>query len=235
MSNCTNLTKAKEKILYKWYKDDYKGSSLITKLVNKELRKIGGISQKDYDNFYSLANEVFFKSLKTWDEKRSFYNFFKSNFKRKLATELRNMNRKKKGGIGGDVIASTYNDENDPTGEKRYREKEILLSMDKKANELSLDYSENEDFDMYDTVYGGNNIEDYFFNNREETSDAYEKFFNNCSRQQRKIIQYKIDNPKCLEKELCKDLNISSKTYHQQMNAILNNNYLFIIRGNLYL
>ena len=234
MSNCANMSKIKEKVLYKWYKNDYDGNSLISKLVNKEIKKIGGISQKDNDNFYSLANEVFFKSLKTWDEKRSFHNFFKSNFKRKLATELRNMNRSKRGGSGGNVFVSIYDDKNDPTGEKRYREKEALISADKKANTLSLDFSDNEDFDMYDTVYGGNNIDDYFFG-KEDTSEAYEKFFNNCSRQQRKIIQYKIDNPNCLERELCKELGISSKTYHQQMNAILNNEYLFVIRGNLYL
>lgn len=234
MSNCTDLTKAKEKILYKWYKNDYKGTSMIANFVNKEIKKIGGISQKDHDNFHSLANEVFFKSLKTWDEKRSFYNFFKSNFGRKLATELRNMNCTKRGGLGGNIFVSSYDDKNDPTGEKRYKEKELMLSTSKRANTLSLDFSDNEDFDMYDTVYGGNNIEDYFFG-EEDTSEAYEKFFNNCSRQQRKIIQYKIDNPKCLERELCKELGISSKTYHQQMNAILNNEYLFIVKGNLHL
>ena len=65
MSNYANLTKAKEKILYKWYKNDYKGTSMIANFVNKEIKKIGGISQKDHDNFHSLANEVFFKSLKT--------------------------------------------------------------------------------------------------------------------------------------------------------------------------
>ena len=42
----------------------------IKHIVNQILKQFGGISQKDLDDFYSVANETFVIALKTWDKDR---------------------------------------------------------------------------------------------------------------------------------------------------------------------
>ena len=50
-----------DKILDGYYKDN---AQKLRAIVDKLLRDFGGISQKDYDDFYSLANAVFAGALK---------------------------------------------------------------------------------------------------------------------------------------------------------------------------
>ena len=49
--------------------DEYYGDNAkrIREVVDRILLKFGGIYQKDYDDFYSLANEVFVDVLKRYD------------------------------------------------------------------------------------------------------------------------------------------------------------------------
>ena len=229
MTNFVELSEAKKSVLTKWYSGDYAGNSMIQKTVQKELRKIGGISQMEEDNFYSLANEVFFNTLKLWDEKRSFKTYFKSNLRRKVSTELRNMNRKKNGGNGGSTFISNYDDNNDPTGEKRFREKEKNFYDNRRMNTMSLDFMIDDECDMYDCVYGGNNIQDYIDGICEEKSDAYNDFLDYCSRMQKEILNYKMEHHGYTERDLCNALGISTSTYHQQMNELLDNPYVFCL------
>lgn len=224
-SNC--LSEKKQKMLEKWYKGDFNGNSLIQKVTQDEVKKIGGLTQMDEDNFYSLANEVFFRTLKSWDEERSFKAFFKSNMKRKIATELRNMNRKKRGGMdNANEPRIAYDDKNDPTGEYRYIESERRYLYQKNNNVLSLDYQIDEETNMHDIVSGGDNIQEYF-DKMEEYSNEYNNFMDNCSRMQRKILEFKMNNLGCRERDICEALNISSKIYHQHMDDILMNPYVF--------
>ena len=221
------MSNKKQEILEKWYKGDFNGNSLVQKVTQDEIKRIGGLSQMDEDNFYSLANEVFFNTLKSWDEERSFKVFFRSNLRRKIATELRNMNRKKRGGFDSyNNTAPVLNDENDPTGEKRYRESERKYLYQKNNNVLSLDYPIDDETNMHDIVSGGDNIQEYF-DSMEEYSDEYNNFMDSCSRMQRKILQYKMNHLGCRERDVCKALNISSKVYHQQMEDMLYNPYVF--------
>lgn len=233
MSDCTSLSSSKNDVLLKWYEGDYYGKSLIQKTVKNELRKIGGLSQMEEDNFYSIANEVFFNSLKLWDEKRSFRTFFVSNLRRKISTELRDMNRKKNGGNGGNVFISNYDNNSDPTGEKRYKERERAICTSRKANTLSLDYVIDDETDMYDYVYGGDNIKDFLDELCSDNSDAYNDFLSYCSRLQREILSFKMDNLGCQEKEICNALNISPTTYHQQMEDLLDNPYVFMLEASV--
>lgn len=230
MPYCEELSETKNNMLLKWYAGDYCGKSLVRKTVSNELKKIGGIAQMDEDNFYSIANEVFFKTLKLWDEKRSFKTFFKSNLHRKISSELRNMNRKKNGGNGGVVFISNYDNNNDPTGEKRFREKETEFYNNGRMNTMSLDFVMEDDVDMYDVVYGGNNVNDYLNHIcKDNESTTYDDFMNYCSRMQREILEYRMDHPKCSEKEVCNVFKISANTYHQHMNELLDNPYVFCL------
>ena len=61
------------------------------------LVKIGGISNKDYDDFYSIALEVLLNSATKYDSAKSkFKTFLIGNIERKFKTEIRDRNREKR-------------------------------------------------------------------------------------------------------------------------------------------
>lgn len=69
----------------------------LKKICYPMLVKIGGISNKDYDDFYSIALEVLADSVVKYDSSKSkFRTFLIGNIKRKFNTEVRDRNRKKR-------------------------------------------------------------------------------------------------------------------------------------------
>ena len=81
-------------IVNEYYKNDAKKLHIV---VDNILRKYGGIFDKDRDDFYSLANEVFVTTLRDFDESKcNFDGFLYSNLSRKIITEIRDRNREKR-------------------------------------------------------------------------------------------------------------------------------------------
>lgn len=81
--------------------------------------KIGEISQKDYDDLYSLAQVVFLDSLLNYNEKIcQFHPFLVSSLKKRLySTHIRDRNRKKRSVVmkddeGNDVFVKNISLEN---------------------------------------------------------------------------------------------------------------------------
>ena len=68
----------------------------LHKAVDKILFKFGGLSNKDRDDFYSLANEVFTDVLKRYDNMQSFDGFLYSCLSNKIMTEITRRNREKR-------------------------------------------------------------------------------------------------------------------------------------------
>lgn len=68
----------------------------LHKVVDKILFKFGGLSGKDRDDFYSLANEVFTNVLKRYDGVQSFDGFLYSCLSNKIMTEITRRNREKR-------------------------------------------------------------------------------------------------------------------------------------------
>ena len=62
--------------------------------------KFGGISNKDYDDFYSIANMVLWNDVQNFDESKgiSFENILKFHLRNKFKTAMTKRNRKKRGG-----------------------------------------------------------------------------------------------------------------------------------------
>lgn len=58
-------------ILDTYYADNAKK---LHRTVDRILSKFGGLSNKDQDDFYSLANEVFVDVMKRYDNTQSFGN-----------------------------------------------------------------------------------------------------------------------------------------------------------------
>lgn len=82
-----------EKILITYYSDNAKK---LHKIVDKILLKFGGLSGKDLDDFYSLANEVFVNVMQRYDNSQSFDAFLYSCLLNKIKTEMTRRNREKR-------------------------------------------------------------------------------------------------------------------------------------------
>ncbi|MBD5494520.1 MAG: sigma-70 family RNA polymerase sigma factor [Lachnospiraceae bacterium] len=82
-----------EQILIKYYENNAKK---LHKTVDKILLKFGGLLEKDVDDFYSLANEVFVDAMKRYDDSQSFDAFLYSCLLNRIKTEMTRRNREKR-------------------------------------------------------------------------------------------------------------------------------------------
>lgn len=80
-------------ILDSYYADNAKK---LHKVVDRILSKFGGLSNRDKDDFYSLANEVFAEIMKKYDYEQSFDGFLYSYLLNKIMTEITRRNREKR-------------------------------------------------------------------------------------------------------------------------------------------
>lgn len=82
-----------EEILNLYYKDN---ACKLHKTVDRILLKYGGLSDRDTDDFYSLANEVFTDVIKRYDNSQSFDSFLYSCLSNRIKTEMTKRNREKR-------------------------------------------------------------------------------------------------------------------------------------------
>lgn len=137
-----------EQILNTYYADNAKK---LRKMVDAILLKFGGLYDKDKDDFYSLANEVFVDVRKKYDHSQSFDKFLYSCLLNKIKTEMTKRNRYKRKAdrmsvsidepIGvdgeltlGDLIADGFDIEKEVFGE---REEEYSARMSLYLSRLS--------------------------------------------------------------------------------------------------
>lgn len=88
-----NLEVLQSNILETYYADNAKK---LHKIVDRILSKFGGLSSKDLDDFYSLANEVFVDVMKRFDYAQSFDGFLYSCLSNKIMSEITRRNREKR-------------------------------------------------------------------------------------------------------------------------------------------
>lgn len=153
--------------------------------------KFGGISEKDYDDFYSIANMVLWNDIQSFDESKgiSFENILKFHLRNKFKTAMTKRNRKKRGGT------------ND-----RYGSQEVSLDapvsiQDGNDTNLLEIISNDMKSDMEDQVTGL------------KYSDRVGKFLDNLSRRNRKIAMYIMVGYD--PKDIKRILNISEREYNQ--------------------
>ncbi|MBD5551554.1 MAG: hypothetical protein HDQ96_10335 [Lachnospiraceae bacterium] len=82
-----------EQIVITYYENNAKK---LHKIVDRILSKFGGLSDKDLDDFYSLANEVFVDVMRRYDDSQSFDTFLYSCLLNKIKTEMARRNREKR-------------------------------------------------------------------------------------------------------------------------------------------
>lgn len=68
----------------------------LHRMVDKILFKFGGLTYKDTDDFYSLANEVFADVIRKYDDSQSFDGFLYSCLSNKIMSEITRRNREKR-------------------------------------------------------------------------------------------------------------------------------------------
>lgn len=86
----------REELLTEYYAHDAKK---LHNLVDGILKKFGGISDKDLDDFYSLANEVFAIALEDFNGTGTFDGFLKFRLSNKIKSMITARNRKKRANI----------------------------------------------------------------------------------------------------------------------------------------
>ena len=89
----TDLAALQSDILDSYYADNAKK---LHKVVDRILSKFGGLSNKDTDDFYSLANEVFAEIMTRYDYEQSFDGFLYSCLSNKIMSEITKRNREKR-------------------------------------------------------------------------------------------------------------------------------------------
>jgi DNA-directed RNA polymerase specialized sigma24 family protein len=160
--------------------------SRLHKMVNSILRKFPSVCQKDCDDFYSLANEVFSDVLKRYDGEQSFDGFLYSCISNKVKTEMTRRNRKKRKPEKGKEEISIET----PIGNDGFTVSDTIVS----------------DFDLDCEIYSN----DFGFQFKDE---KIEKFYNNLSDKQKKLLQYKING---LEASIIKEkMNLTDNQYNK--------------------
>lgn len=82
-----------EQILITYYSNN---ARKLHKMVDKILSGFGGLYDKDKDDFYSLANEVFVDVMRRYDASKPFEAFLYSCLLNKIKTEMTKRNREKR-------------------------------------------------------------------------------------------------------------------------------------------
>ena len=87
-----------EEKLQDYYKVKANGETKLQTTVKNYIKKFGGIYQKDYDDFYSVANECVAKAIRMFDEdsQHDFDTYIKSCLIKKIKTEMTKRNRQKR-------------------------------------------------------------------------------------------------------------------------------------------
>lgn len=132
-----------EQILNSYYENNAKRLHLV---VDKILLHFGGLANKDVDDFYSLANEVFVDVMQRYDDKKTFDPFLYSCLSNKIKSEVTRRNREKRkidrisvpidSPIGdgsvtlADIIASDFNVEREVLGWEDERSSKIEYYLD---------------------------------------------------------------------------------------------------------
>lgn len=88
-----DLSALQSYILDTYYADNAKK---LHRVVDRILSKFGGLTYKDRDDFYSLANEVFADVMKRYDYEQSFDGFLYSCLSNKIMSEITKRNREKR-------------------------------------------------------------------------------------------------------------------------------------------
>lgn len=162
----------------------------LHKTVDKILCKFGGLSDKDTDDFYSLANEVFVDVLRRYDASQPFDGFLYSCLSNKIKTEITRRNREKR---------------------KADRMSISLDSMNNDDEECNLLDFIPADFDTFDEAIKAQECGQY-------QQDKVQLYISKLSNRQVSILNLLVDGYK--SNEIREMLEITSREYADDMGTM---------------
>ncbi len=173
-------------ILDSYYADNAKK---LRRTVDKILSKFGGLTGKDTDDFYSLANEVFVDVLKRYDPEQSFDGFLYSCLSNKIMSEITKRNREKR---KADRLCTSLDAVNSDGDNEKCSLLDFIPS----------------DFDTFDEALKAHE-------NGQYQDDKVQQYIARLSNRQVGILNLLIDDYK--PREIQRLLNISAKEYSDDM------------------
>lgn len=190
----------KQEVLERYYANN---ATKFRKLVDKILVKYGGTTLKDYDDFYSIANEVFADSLKRFDNRCKFKTFLWNCLENKFKSELTRRNRDKRAVFRKTIVNGKV-------------VKEVIP-------DVSLDsYIINDgsnDVTLRDVIYMNGTVEDKIFRGDEiGCSKKMMEYLNRLSTLQKNVLQ--LLSIGYSDNEIKEELHINTKQYSDCCAAI---------------
>lgn len=177
-----------------YYLMDGFGKTKLQRMIDGFLIKFGGLSQKDYDDFYSVANECFTKAIKCYNGENNFDNYIRSCMVKKLKTEMTRRNRQKRSNV--------YRHQN---GEK------VFIS----DTSLDMPISEDSKTTYGETIEGGMRADQMV---EDELSEGVQKFLSSLTETQQKICKCIMDG--MTSSEIKQELNLEDGALSKNMEVI---------------
>lgn len=179
-----------EELLQDYYEENGKK---IRHMVDNILAKFGGIYKKDYDDFYSIANEVMVNVCRTYDNSQNFEGYLYACLSNKIKTEVTKRNREKRQADRRCISIDT------PIhGEEDMTIGELLVS----------------DFDM-DREWQCVLSEEGTYTMMDERMKAY---LDNLTKLQRQIVRMRMEDMSATE--IKEELGLSEKQYQSEWRQI---------------
>lgn len=181
--------------------------SKLKKICNKEMLKFGGLSQKDYDCFYSRAGYELSIAREAYDPSKgkSFMDYALGVIKLSVCKEMTYRNREKRQLI----VEKEETDENGKTVKK----KEYISNIS-----IDTPIGDEDGLTVGDTLKSDFNIDDVIGEEINEYSDKIENFLERLSDIQKKIVKHIMKGYS--SKDIKKLLNLSDKQYQDAWNII---------------
>jgi len=177
--------------------------SKLRQMCNKRIAKLGGISQQEYDDFYSRVGYEIAKAKTAYDPSKgkTFMGYLCGVIKFAIWKEKTDKNRGKR----QNFIEYEETDENGNV----IKNKEYI-------SDVSLDapIGDGDGLTIADTLQSDFNMED----NLEDGNENVENFLKNLPNLQRQIIKLKMEDISV--SEIKSKLGLSDKEYSEQMNQI---------------
>lgn len=146
-----------DQIVIQYYENNAKK---LRNIVDKILLRFGGLSNKDLDDFYSLANEVFVDVMRRYDDSRSqpFDSFLQSCLSKRIKTEITRRNREKR-------------------------------KIDQLSISIDTPVGDNENSTIGDGIVGDFDLEREVFGEENNDTSKIEKYMSRLSKRQRRIAE----------------------------------------------
>lgn len=186
-----------ERVTERYYANN---ADKLHKMVDGIIKKFGGLSQKDTDDFYSLANEVFWIAVNDFNGRGDFNGFLYSRLVLKIRSMITERNRQKRSNV--EIIKQI-----DGSIKRIYHQPVALDAPIKNDDGTTTTYSDliESKFDMWNVI-------------SDEIDDKVKRYLERLPKIQRNIVTLLVEGYK--PNEIRAELHITESEYSDHMIGI---------------